>query len=124
MPAYWRIAAATVLLAITGCSEVTAPAGSCAALLNIDGVMYTKDNGSVASAAVVSSGAVGEVNALRECVDVNPKEGDNVLLPGESNFLPAGTTIHSVEGFTSQERLAYRLDTEDVWYILVPLPDL
>lgn len=124
MPSHCRIAAAITLFVLVGCSEVVAPAPLCANLVNVEGVVYTAAGGPLSSAAVLSSEAFAEVTARRECVDVNPKEGDNAALePGESNFLPEGTTVHRVHGFNAEERLAYRLGTEeDKWQILVPVP--
>lgn len=65
------------------------------------------------------------MSAEKPCIDVivhgeAGSEDANVLAPGESNFLPAGTTLHAVQGFPAEERLAW-LAPEGEWRVLARL---
>jgi hypothetical protein len=115
-----------VLAFASSCVDAAGPTAVCPALVNVQGVLYTLGAGiAPVPAGSVSAEAVHEVTAQRPCIDVNPIEGDNVLQPGESNFLAEGTKLHAVEGYAAEERLAFLAFPDGVdsgeWNILVPL---
>jgi hypothetical protein len=105
---------------------VAGPAEACQPLVNVQGIMYTTADGSI-PAGSISAEAFAEVMARRPCIDVNPSEGDNVVQPGESNFLDQGTKLHTVESYTAEERLAFLAfpdggEPDGEWHILIPMP--
>jgi hypothetical protein len=113
-------------LTASSCADTAGPAALCPALVNIEGILYVPATGiAPVPASSVSAEAVHEVTAQRPCIDVNPVEGDNVLQPGESNFLAEGTKLHAVDGFPAEERLAFLAFPDGVdageWHILIPL---
>ena len=90
---------------------------SCVAVLMFEGRLYAID-GPLTIGALAPAEAVGSVVRDTGCNDT-PEPGDPPGAPlrdGDSNFLPAGTTIHAVDGFPVSRRLAVRPDT--VWIFL------
>jgi hypothetical protein len=112
---------------VPSCADVAGPAGVCLSVVNVQGIMYTTAGGSI-PAASISAEAFAEVMARRPCIDVNPSEGANIVQPGDSNFLDQGTKLHTVEGFTAEERLAFLAFPDGSatdggeWQILIPIP--
>jgi hypothetical protein len=122
----FSIAVVAMVAIVASCADVAGPAGACLALVNVQGIMYTTASGSV-PAGSISSQAFAEVMARRPCIDVNPSEGDNVVQPGDSNFLDQGTKLHTVEGYIAEERLAFLAfpdgsGSDGEWHILIPMP--
>lgn len=121
------VSSIVVLVMVSGCGDVAGPAAVCPPLVNVQSVLFASEAGvAPLPASSVSAEAVSEVTAQKPCIDVNPRDGDNVLRPGESNFLAAGTKLHAVEGFAAGERLAFLAFPDGVeageWHTLVPLP--
>jgi len=111
-----------VLLASTSCTGgPTSPAreATCIAYLQIDGIGYSILDGQ--ALAEEPREVVAHVQRLVPCND-QPQPGDVFTPPvnGDSNFLPAGTSIYAVPGHDASERLAVR--PLDVWIVLGPLP--
>jgi hypothetical protein len=109
---------------LTACGEATPTViveGACVAAVNVDGVEFTDDD-----SPPVPPADVGEVHAVvtvyTGCQDQGRPTNEALeWAPGTSNFLPVGTQIHRVEGFSPTERLAYRADPIDEWLPLAPL---
>lgn len=124
-----RVFASLVLLGFAGCGSGSDPAGIEAVqipVVIIDDMAY-----GVHGDTAISSAANGSVyRAVKRRVDcsrgvwIGPNthvEDYCPLQDGESNFLPTGTGIHTVEGALPTERLAFYDEHRSEWLALAPL---
>jgi hypothetical protein len=114
---------ATVTLAVgllAACGEATLDVdGSCVAVVNVGGTLYTP--ASLPSVAPADVGPVHvEVTLDTGCLDQGQPSVE--LGHGESNFLDVGTKIHRVDGFEPEERLTHWSDVVEEWLLLAPAP--
>lgn len=111
-----------LLAVLAACSNPLATDGMCAAVVNIHDVMFVPSGDPSAGQATVSSDVYLTITRTTGCQDTPGAEGpdDDPLAHGESNFLAMGTTLHRVEGFGADERLAFRDDDMEEWRTLVP----
>ncbi len=109
-------------LVLAGCgNDIAGPAGSCVALVNVSGVAFTPAPALAVAAADVQTEPLLTVSRNTGCNDLNPT-GEEDLAPGESNFLESGTTLHTVDGYPAEDRLAVFMPEIEAWQALVPAP--
>jgi hypothetical protein len=119
-----RTSTAVLLVAVVAaCSEPITSDRLCVTAVNVAGIIYGSSGGPSAYAdpATVSADVYATVTRNTGCQD----EGGvrNVALAhGESNFLPAGTTLHRITGFEAAERLAVWRPLIGEWNVLLPRP--
>ena len=116
-------AALLFLTALAACGgSAVGVEGSCVAAVNVDGIDFT--GGGLGSIPPDRVGTVhAEVSVYTGCQDQGwPTQEALEWAPGTSNFLPVGTRIHRVDGFSAHERLTYWSDVVDEWLALTPLP--
>ena len=117
-----RAPAFLLLTALAGCGGSTLGLeASCVAAVNVGGIDFT--GGGLPSVPPDQVGAVhAEVRVHTGCQDQGSTTKEALeWAPGTSNFLPVGTRIHRVDGFSAMERLTYWSDTVDEWLSLIPL---
>lgn len=107
-------------LTLAGCSDPVAPEGSCVAVVNVHGVMYGTPSIEPPAASAVSAEAYLTITRSTGCLDEG--QPSDPLAHGESNFLPVGATLHRIEGFEPEERLAHWSDVLEEWRVLAPHP--
>lgn len=108
-----------LVITLFGCGDsATGPEASCIAVVNIDGVFYGPDDADAADPTAVATEPYLEITRNTGCLDEGQVE--DPLAHGESNFLPVGTELHTIDGFDASERLAWWNDTLDEWSVLRP----
>jgi len=105
-------------LLLVMCEEPAGNDVTCAAAVNVDGVLYEELQTPV-DETTVSPEVYLTLSANPGCQDEGEPAGR--LKPGQSNYLPAGTELHVVDGFDPSERLAFRDDLFDQWRGLAPV---
>lgn len=108
-----------LLVGLPGCSDPVASDGLCLTAVNVGGVLFTLAEGDAPAAAAVVQEPLVTVTRNSGCLDQG--EADVELAPGESNFLPVGTTIHRITGYDADERLAVLYGVSGGWQALAPL---
>jgi hypothetical protein len=93
--------------------------GLCVAVVNIDGVFFGPLSGYPPAASEVSTESYLQITRNTGCLDEG--QPSDPLRHSESNFLPAGTTLHTIAGFEPTERLAVWGSVLGEWQVLGPL---
>lgn len=115
-----RAMSALLLVGLAGCDDPIAVNGLCVAVVNVDDVMFLQASEESPATAAVSSDIYLTVTRNTGCLDQG--EQAEPLSHGESNFLPVGTTLHQIEGFAPEARLAYWSSELEEWQVLAPDP--
>lgn len=113
------LSALLLALSLAGCSDPVAATGACVALVNVNDVLYSPVE--PPTVAAVSSDIYLSITRNTGCLDTGQQA--EALSHGESNFLPVGTTLHQIEGFDPEERLAHWSSEFEEWQVLAPDPD-
>jgi hypothetical protein len=117
------LGASVALIVLVGCD--LSPAGPfasdglCVAVINVGGVLYSR-----ASLPSVPPDAVSDafLHVTRNTGCLDQGQPADPLAPGESNFLDAGTVLHRVVGFRTEERLVHWSPVVAEWLVLMPMP--
>ena len=119
---FLSLAVASTLVGCDG--STTAAEGLCITAVNVDGAMFTLIEAPLPAAEAVSTEVYLTVTRDTGCLDQG--EASDPLVHGESNFLPVGTTLHEVDGYGPDERLAVWRGNEEEsgWRFLVPVYEL
>jgi hypothetical protein len=112
---------AVSMLAVACGGDPTGADGSCFAVVSINGAFFTPTQPAPAQERV-STNVFLTVTRNTGCLDQG--EPADPLAHGESNFLEAGTTLHTIEGFDSSERLAHYSEEIQEWLALETLESL
>lgn len=121
VPLLTLLAALGTIAAVAACDDSPTRAdGSCVAVVNVHGVFFGSNGPPAVDPETVSSEAFLTVTRSTECLDQG--ETSDPLAHGESNFLPVGTTLHAIEGYGPEERLAVWSGLVAEWRVLAPVP--
>lgn len=108
-----------VLTMSAGCqSGQLGPEPLCVAVVNVNGVFFGASSEPRPSSNEVTSHPYLTVTRNTGCLDQG--EPSDPLADGESNFLNAGVTLHTVDGHDPSKRLAYWSPTVSEWMVLMP----
>lgn len=101
--------------------DPTGADGSCFAVVRVNGAFFTPTQ-PAPDRESVSTDVFLTVTRNTGCLDQG--EPADPLVHGESNFLEAGTTLHTIKGFDPSERLAFYSDVIEEWLALETLESL
>lgn len=123
----WTPGALALAVALAGCGDgATDPDlfGMCAAVVQIQGVLYTPAANVNVPEGYEAAERWGVVEVhdpeCNDTVDASEDGGDQgsfTIEDGESNFLPVGTELFTIPGFAPETRLAVRKDGE--WIVVL-----